>query len=253
MRVDVHVHTNKHSGCAVSSPEEMVRAAIAAGLDAIVLTEHDYMWEKDELGRLQKGFPEIMIFSGIEVSLDPAEHMVVIGAPDARPFFPGMKPAALAAAVRACQGAAILAHPFRWAPAVRRDILDACPDAIEIGSNSIRNYMAEPIKALQQRLKLPSLACSDGHHTEQLGLYAIDLWQPAQDAQDLAGMIRRGEYEIWTNPRRIAQENLKLEAKIKVLHRLLAEGHTPDEALWAAGLSRSLSYAVKKGFDLLFP
>lgn len=253
MKIDIHVHTNKYSGCATSSPEEMARAAIAGGLDAIVLTEHDYMWGKEELSVLQSRFPEIKIFSGIEVSLDPAEHIVVIGAPDSRSFSPGMRPADLVAAVRDCQAAAILAHPFRWAPTVRRDILAVPLDAIEIHSNSIRNYMQEPIRNLQRRLKLPSISCSDGHHTDQLGLYAIDLWRPTGDSRELAQMIRRGQYDTWTNSQRIAQVNLELSAKVKILRKLLSEGVPTEEALLGAGISRSLSYAVKNGFDLLYP
>lgn len=253
MKVDIHVHTNKHSNCGVSSPEEMVQAAIACGLDAIVLTEHDYMWRPQELASLQARFPRIKLFSGIEVSVDYSEHIIVIGVPNPELFSPFMKPADLVAAVRQHQGAAILAHPYRWSPSVRRDILEAQLDAVEVYSNSIRNYMQQPIRSLQQKLGLPLVASSDGHHTQQLGLYAIDLHQPARDDKDLARMIRQGQFDIWTNPERIEAINQDIAAKAKKLPELLGAGMTADAALRAAGIGGYLSYAVDNNYDILFP
>ncbi|MGI6363208.1 MAG: PHP domain-containing protein [Bacillota bacterium] len=217
MKVDLHVHTSKYSPCGVSSPEEMVGAAIASGLDAIVLAEHDYMWDEAELADLQGRFPGIKIFAGIEVSIDAAEHIVVIGVPDRQLFAPFMAPADVIAAVRQHQGAAVLAHPFRWRPEVRRDILEVRLDAVELYSNSIRNYMQQPIRSLLQKLQLPHVASSDGHHTRQLGLYAIDLPRPAQDDKELARMIRRGCFNIWANPERIKDINAIIPGEGKKL------------------------------------
>lgn len=217
MKVDLHVHTSKHSPCGVSSPAEMVGAAIASGLDAIVLAEHDYMWGEGELADLQGRFPGIKIFAGIEVSIDAAEHIVVIGVPDRQLFSPFMAPADLAAAVERHQGAAILAHPFRWGPSVGREILEIRLDAVELYSNSIRNYMQQPIRDLLQTLQLPCVASSDGHHTMQLGLYAIELQQPAKDEKDLAGMIRQGCFRIWANPGRIDEINALIPGEAKKL------------------------------------
>ncbi|MGI6365114.1 MAG: PHP domain-containing protein [Bacillota bacterium] len=253
MKVDIHVHTNKYSNCGVSSPEEMVQAAMACGLDAIVLTEHDYMWGPEELADLQARFPGIKLFSGIEVSIDSAEHIVVIGVPHPQLFSPFMKPADLVAAVRQHQGAAILAHPYRWSPSVRQDILDARLDAIEIFSNSIRNYMQQPIRGLQQKLDLPLVACSDGHHTQHLGLYALDLHQPAKDDKGLARMIRQGEFTNWSSPERIDEMNAEIIAKASKLPDLIEAGMPVKDALSKVGLRRNLAYAIEHGLDLLFP
>jgi predicted metal-dependent phosphoesterase TrpH len=253
LRVDIHVHTNKYSDCGVSSPAEMVQAAMACGLDAIVLTEHDYMWGPEELADLQARFPGIKLFSGIEVSIDISEHVLIIGVPRPELFSPFMKPADLVAAVRQHQGAAVLAHPFRWSPTVRQDIQESDLDAIEIYSNSIRNYMQQPTLDLQKKLNLPLVATSDGHHTEQLGLYAIDLHQPARDDKDLARMIRQGQFSLWTNPRRIEAINQEIATKLKELPQLLDSGLATRAALRAAGLSGYLAYAVENEYDIFFP
>ena len=49
MIVDLHVHTSRYSGCGKSTPEEMVAAAQAAGIEAMVLTEHHIIWPEDEV------------------------------------------------------------------------------------------------------------------------------------------------------------------------------------------------------------
>lgn len=253
MRVDIHVHTNKYSACGVSTPDEMIQAAIDSGLDAIVLTEHDYMWQPRELAALQARYTQIKLFAGIEVSIDDEEHIVVVGVPDPSLFHPFMSPTELIAAVRRHGGAAVLAHPFRWSQAVRRDILDAGFDAIEISSNSIRNYMQEPITKLQNQLQLPLVASSDGHHTRGLGLYAIELERPAQDDSELARMIRQGQFSPWHNPQRIETLNAQITAALVEVSRLIENGLDTREALRKVGLSGTLTYAVKNNLDIRYP
>ena len=194
----------------------MVGAAIASGLDAIVLAEHDYMWDEAELADLQGRFPGIKIFAGIEVSIDAAEHIVVIGVPDRQLFAPFMAPADVIAAVRHHPGELFL-PTLPLETEVRRDILEVRLDAVELYSNSIRNYMQQPIRSLLQKLQLPHVASSDGHHTRQLGLYAIDLPRPAQDDKELARMIRRGCFNIWANPERIKDINAIIPGEGKKL------------------------------------
>ena len=134
-----------------------------------------------------------------------------------------MKPADLVAAVRQHQGAAVLAHPFRWSPTVRQDIQESDLDAIEIYSNSIRNYMQQPTLDLQKKLNLPLVATSDGHHTEQLGLYAIDLHQPAKDDKGLARMIRQGQFSLDQSPADRGNKS-EIATKLKEIPQLLDSG-----------------------------
>ena len=52
MRFDHHLHTAKHSPDSNMDPWELIHHARAIGLDGIVITEHDYQWEADELADL---------------------------------------------------------------------------------------------------------------------------------------------------------------------------------------------------------
>lgn len=255
MLVDIHVHTSRHSDCGRSDPDSMVEAAIARGLDAIVLTEHNYMWTQEELAPLQRRHPEIKLFGGIEVSvkMDGGQHMVILGVPDPDLFYPTMPPAELIAAVRRHGGAAILAHPYRWTPEVHEDILRAGFDAIEICSNSIRNYMQQPICELQRQTKVPLVVSSDGHHVTELGLYALDLPTMPVDDKELAAMIRHGEFSLWCNHQRIDAMNAEIRKRRQQIPRLLEQGLEHKSALHKVGLSKNLAYALEKNLDIYYP
>jgi len=79
MKIDMHVHTSKYSQCAISDADQMVSAAIEAGLDGIVLTEHNHMWNIDEINQLRERFPGFKIFNGVEVSVKDVGDILVYG------------------------------------------------------------------------------------------------------------------------------------------------------------------------------
>ena len=68
MKFDLHMHTRRHSHDAQSDPIELVKAAQAAGLDGIVITEHDYLWPDSELEELRAAAPGLVILAGVEVT-----------------------------------------------------------------------------------------------------------------------------------------------------------------------------------------
>ena len=41
MKIDLHVHSNERSMCSNANDDQIVRAAIEHGLDAIVFTDHN--------------------------------------------------------------------------------------------------------------------------------------------------------------------------------------------------------------------
>ena len=63
------------------SPEAMAQTAIARGIDAVVITEHDAQWSSYEVEGLQAQFPQLLVLRGIEVSTEEG-HALMYGAPD---------------------------------------------------------------------------------------------------------------------------------------------------------------------------
>ena len=51
-KFDHHLHTSRHSPDSVIDPLVLIERARAAGLDGVVITEHDYQWEAGELADL---------------------------------------------------------------------------------------------------------------------------------------------------------------------------------------------------------
>src|SRR2546421_12698602 len=68
MKFDLHLHTRRHSPDSVTDPSELLEAAAAAGLDGVVITEHDYLWPEEELAELRAAAPNLVVLAGVEVT-----------------------------------------------------------------------------------------------------------------------------------------------------------------------------------------
>jgi len=82
-KIDLHVHTPKSVCFSDSSvtPEQIVDAAIAAGLEAIAVTDHNSAEATDEIRRAADG-KGLVIFPGIELST-VGGHILALFSPDA--------------------------------------------------------------------------------------------------------------------------------------------------------------------------
>ena len=59
MKIDHHIHTSRHSPDSSIDPVKLVERACEIGLDAVVITEHDYQWQPDELAELAARAPTL--------------------------------------------------------------------------------------------------------------------------------------------------------------------------------------------------
>ena len=75
LKCDLHVHTNA-SRDGESSVEDVLAAAVKAGLDAIAITDHDTT--EGSLCALAAQNPGVLIIPGIEVSTRQG-HLLVLG------------------------------------------------------------------------------------------------------------------------------------------------------------------------------
>lgn len=74
--VDMHVHSI-YSGESQAIPEEIVGVAVAKGLDAICITEHDSLYASRPFEEIRRK-TSLVIIRGVELSTD-AGHMLVYG------------------------------------------------------------------------------------------------------------------------------------------------------------------------------
>src|SRR5580704_10660827 len=80
MKFDHHMHTKKHSPDSEIDPLLLIERARLIGLDGLVITEHDYQWEADELVELADRAAPLRVFSGAEISAREG-HFLVYGLP----------------------------------------------------------------------------------------------------------------------------------------------------------------------------
>lgn len=64
MLIDLHCHTRVRSACSALTPDALIRAARARGLDAVCLTEHDALWPLEDIEALAETM-SVPVFRGM--------------------------------------------------------------------------------------------------------------------------------------------------------------------------------------------
>src|SRR3990172_2264617 len=77
MLIDLHTHTQPLSHDSLLSPDDLIEAAKADGLDAVCLTEHDFVWDPDAAGGLARRHA-FTVIPAIEVNTEDG-HLLAFG------------------------------------------------------------------------------------------------------------------------------------------------------------------------------
>ena len=198
MKVELHLHTDRYSPCARSTPEEMIFWLAAAGYEAVYITEHDAVWTDGELASLQIKFPQVRIFPGVELTLpgDDLQHLLVLGTND--PAFLLLKaPQDILAAARSQGHLTILAHPLRklrGAPMLEAGLM---PDALEHRTGNQGPYRGQIVEKMGSQLGVPLVNTSDAHNPEALDQFWIETYRPLLRADDIRDIVLSGAYECF--------------------------------------------------------
>jgi len=198
VKVELHCHTSRYSGCAQATPEEMVQALLDAGYGAVYLTEHDTIWPQTELAALQERFPEIRVFPGVELTVGTAcfLHLLVLGTSD--PSYLAIRDEKKVVARAKSDGhLTVLAHGFRPedAPDATR-LLDAGwrPDAIEYHTSNQDGPCAEEAAKTAKRLGIPLVNAGDLHSLDTVAKFWIDCAVPIAHPDDIREIVLGGRY-----------------------------------------------------------
>ncbi len=197
MKIDLHVHTSERSWCGSSSAEEQICAAIEAGLDGIVFTDHDRLAPREFVRMINAKYAPFRVFGGIEVSIDvnsTFEHLLVLGVHDARLEGRRLSYPELYSLVLEHAGFIALAHPFRFNHVIEVDLDGFPPDAIEVYSYNTARAAEERIRDLAASLNMRLLSNSDAHHTTRLGRYYNVLDRIPADDSELVEILKAGEF-----------------------------------------------------------
>ncbi len=194
MRIDLHVHTSERSDCGTSTEAEMIEAAKAAGLDAIVLTDHGRLAPHDHLAEINALHAPFRIFPGIEVSL-PAEDVVVVGLDDPRLENVDWTYEELHPFVEREGGFLFLAHPFRFHESVDIDVERFPPGAVEVNSSNMGKVDVALLEDWLRRHDLQRIVTSDAHTAPLVGVYHLVLDCRADDVRRLVSILKSGRFQ----------------------------------------------------------
>ena len=166
-RLDLHVHTKYSSKDCSCSVVEAVKAAKAAGLKGIAITDHDSICGHAEAAKLS--IKEFLVIPSIEVSSRDG-HILGLGISELIPRnLPAAKTVDL---IRRQGGIAIAAHPFGLARKIG-SVYKARFDAIEV-FNSRAYFVSNGLaRRFAERNRLPMTAGSDAHHPDEIGLAGV--------------------------------------------------------------------------------
>jgi len=196
MKVELHLHTTRYSDCALNTPEQMMGRLVDTGYGAAYLTEHDAVWGEGELADLRGLFPQLRIFSGVELSLG-VHHLLVLGTGDADYTRIG-NPADVVLKARDEGHLTILAHPFRW-PGGAEMLWDQgpLPDAIEYRTCNQDAMMGGVSLDTARELNLPVVNAGDTHALSVLNRFYINTDRDLDHANDIRQIVLEGRYTLW--------------------------------------------------------
>ncbi|MGP0069225.1 MAG: PHP-associated domain-containing protein [Isosphaeraceae bacterium] len=191
MKFDHHLHTARHSPDSEIDPAELVKHARAIGLDGLVITEHDYQWEPDELSELAALAAPLRVFSGAEISAREG-HFLVYGLPSLEEVPAGIELAVLLSVVRRHEAAIVAAHPYRWDQPFDAIVAEHGPvfDALELVSKNVTVETRSRAESLLRTHPMGTTGSSDAHEIETLGCYFTEFDRPIHSIRDFVTALR---------------------------------------------------------------
>ncbi len=190
MLIDLHCHTRVHSPCSALTPDALARAALAAGLDGVCLTEHDTLWQRSEVEALSRDFG-LVVLRGIEITTDVG-HVLAFGL---ERYVPEMARIERLKAIADAEGAIlVLAHPSRRYGALPEADPARWFHTFEVENGTEGRLQNETAARLARGLALPGTGGSDAHAVREVGTAATLFERPVRTEREFLDELRAGRY-----------------------------------------------------------
>jgi hypothetical protein len=202
MRIDLHIHTSPRSACSYLDPLELIQEAQRLNLDGICLTEHQVIWDSDDVNELvcESG---IKIFRGNEFTTNQGDILVFGLYKDIKELLMIQE---LRDEVKTAGGFMIAAHPFRGfktfgigqlqmtvEQACKRKVLEFV-DAVEVGNGKLSSDENDMARKVAAKLGLPGTAGSDAHRVDEVGNWLTVFENEVQNERELVRELHAGRF-----------------------------------------------------------
>ena len=206
MEMDLHIHTNRYSGCSNINPVDALVKAEEVGLDAIALTEHGIRWSDESIEELIKksGVKNLIVFPGQEVACYSKTgafqgEFLVYGYPESLGSNKSIEK--LIPMVHELNGVVIAAHPFKKDDTGNgfygsgHAVADYDIDGIEVEHPSYDDSARTLAAQLIMKKKVAGIGCSDAHDVRSIGICRTVFANRVDDVASLCREIRECRLE----------------------------------------------------------
>lgn len=195
MKADIHIHTN-FSCDGISSPAQVVRAAIEKNIQCIAITDHGQV--KGAVEAMTFGFDKnILVIPGIEITTLSGDILGI----NVKKIIPNhLSAQATVKAIKEQGGIAVIPHPFDgvigfWGR--ERGILDSGIDALEVfnATTPFRNGNKRAFEFSQEN-NLAITAGSDAHRADFVGRGFMEFSDAVSKEEDILAEIKNKNVKI---------------------------------------------------------
>ncbi len=196
MFIDLHIHTNRYSMCSRLNPEDLIYIAKAFNLGGIVITEHNCIWDKQEINALKEKTDagDLVILCGQEIRTYNEGFLqgdlLVFGFYDI--IREEISACELVQKVHDAGGVIAAAHPFRSFLGLGNSIYELDLDAVEVLNSNHSVKEAQAAKDASAKLGLPAIGGSDAHCAVDVGNYLTFFENRIENEEQLVCEIKKG-------------------------------------------------------------
>jgi len=203
MDIDLHIHTNRYSGCSNIDPVALMKRAKAVGLDGIALTEHGIRWTDDHIDQLreQSGVDDLLVIPGQEVACYWRQgrfqgEFLVFGYP--RSLGSSRSAEEVISLVHAEGGVVIAAHPFKKFRhddgyyGAGKQLYDFNVDGLEVEHPDYDDGARLLAGEAMTTMNIAGTGASDSHALNTVGICRTVFTQPVDSVETLCEEIRAG-------------------------------------------------------------
>jgi predicted metal-dependent phosphoesterase TrpH len=205
MLIDLHTHTRPLSWDSDLTADELIEGSRAAGLDGIVLTDHDFFWDPEDVRALARRH-DFLVLPGVEINTEDG-HILAYGID--RYVFGMHRSHALAEIVAQAGGVMVAAHPYRrqmpWHVRDERDYEEALLRASRnpayrycVALEKINGHGTIRENAFSARLcdlmGMAGTAGTDSHTRSHIGRCATYFERRIEDIHGLIEELKAGRF-----------------------------------------------------------